>query len=493
VARQYDSLVDGSPVVVHRNGNASHAARAYAIRELGRRAGARTDWIASWRVSFEPDRTVLFPQTGSNARIVFPVSGTPDSRTDAPTPRSHARFTWMQPPSSNIEETVPDFIVYAQPHGDRVMPLFWAQDAQEIGCNADILAATVSSLARSEELNAHRGDLDEHARFPARSAAAWRSGTLERPHVDEYGLALRQALTYLLPSWTPEPARLRAKLSHDMDILGLPRSLRATVGHLYPRRLPSAFLRDAASLAGFGPPAYLQAVFDTAQLSRERGLDSAFYWTCSTASTPWDTGYDIDDARIRRVVETLAAQGFEIGLHPAYDTFGSFARLQDEVWRLRRIAGAGPIGGRQHFLRWRPRTWHDWERVGLAYDSSVGYADSIGFRAGTAWPYHPWLVDEARESTLLEIPLLVMDCTLIGYMNLSPDDAVARVAAMLERCKAAGGVFTVLWHNDKVIERPYAALYRRILNLLAGLRGYDWRADLPVAALPQSVVERAAR
>ena len=43
---------------------------------------------------------------------------------------------------------------------------------------------------------------------------------------------------------------------------------------------------------------------------------------------------------------------------------------------------------RQHYLRWRaPTTWQNWEDAGLDYDSTVGYADHVGFRAGTCYEY----------------------------------------------------------------------------------------------------------
>ena len=45
--------------------------------------------------------------------------------------------------------------------------------------------------------------------------------------------------------------------------------------------------------------------------------------------------------------------------------------------------------------------WALWEGCGLAYDSTLGYADRTGFRAGTCFPYRPWLLDAAREARCL--------------------------------------------------------------------------------------------
>jgi hypothetical protein len=292
--------------------------------------------------------------------------------------------------------------------------------------------------------------------------------------------------------WTPLTPVMRLKLSHDIDLVGFPRSLRSTVGHVYPRRNPRAFFRDALSFIGKGAPAYLEAVVETARISRERGLDSAFYWKAS-ARTPWDSGYDPRHPHVRRVIEGLREQTFELGAHPAYGTFDNFQQLQAEVERLRQVVGPGPIGGRQHFLRWRPSTWTLWERAGLSYDSSLGFADAMGFRAGTAVPYHPWLIDEDRESALLEIPLIVMDCTPVEYMRLGTADTLAAIAALARRCEAVGGVFTLLWHNSSVIEEPYASLYPRILSLFPSTARYDWTEDLAMSPVPILIGDATAR
>jgi hypothetical protein len=210
------------------------------------------------------------------------------------------------------------------------------------------------------------------------------------------------------------------------------------------------------------------------QMSLDRGLDSAIYWKAS-APGPYDSGYDLQESRNLALRALFHSHGVEMGVHPSYDTFRSAAKLGEEVSAIRKWIGQSELGGRQDYLRWNTDTWRLWESLGMAYDASVGFADHIGFRAGTSHPYRPWLFSEQREASLLEIPLLAMDTTLLGYMNLGPQQALSRLLDIVARCRAVGGVFTLLWHHTNLMKSKHATMYRQLLDHLAGSDAYDWR------------------
>jgi hypothetical protein len=210
------------------------------------------------------------------------------------------------------------------------------------------------------------------------------------------------------------------------------------------------------------------------QFSLDGGLDSAVYWKAHKRG-PYDSGYDPSHPQIAALIRWLRANHVEMGVHPSYDSFDSPQRLRSEVSTLRGLLGEQQMGGRQDYLRWSPQSWVHWESLGLAYDASVGFADHIGFRAGTAHPYHPLLLSECREAQLLEIPLLAMDSTLLGYMKLTPDQAVSKIRDCVARCRSVGGVFTLVWHNTSLMGTRFASCYRELLGELAGSAAFDWR------------------
>ena len=113
----------------------------------------------------------------------------------------------------------------------------------------------------------------------------------------------------------------------------------------------------------------------------------------------------------------------------------------------------------------------------MAYDSTVGYADRIGFRAGTCVPYQPWLLDLGREARLLEIPLTVMDVTVAGVTD-APEAQFEDIMGIIAKCRLVGGVFTLLWHNKSLMDPRYSDTYFRLINHLSGAKRFAWEDEV---------------
>jgi len=448
----------------------SASARQYALRELSRRAGVSLELYQRWRIELRAESLIVRPFPDALAEIHFPIVSSAELEKG-----KIARKTWAKEAAPEFRGHVPDFIVPFCWRGSiNGEALFVQQAANVFRCTEDVLASLLITLCRREESDSQVRDTFD--RFPATDCTAARHGFLSRPIVDEYGLAFRQVLQVLIPGWQPSPRKAAVKLSHDIDQVGIPFSLKSTLGHATVRRAPFASARDFLSCASDVEPAYLHSVRKICQLSSQYGLKSALYWKAS-APGPFDTGYDIGHPKIAQVIAWAKDNGIEMGVHPGYETFRSREALRGEVQHLRKAIGAEAVGGRQHYLRWCPEAWADWESCGLAYDSSVGFADHAGFRCGTCWPYLPWLWHEDRCADLLEIPLLVMDATLVNYMKLNPRQSFEFVRELLKKCELVGGVFTLLWHNTGLFA-PYWEHYLPILNLLRGARNYEWKNEL---------------
>jgi hypothetical protein len=428
----------------------SRDAAVYAVEELAHRAGVGRAMLLSWRIEFEGNEFVsVYIQAGTRKRIRFPRAGADVWRQINAGTFQTSTAGWMIG-FDRHSDFIPDFrIPFSSSNQEELGPLFQQDLPDTFTCRVDLLLSAVLTLSRFEETLP--GARDVHGRFSAYSSIAWQDDFLHRPIVDEYGLALEEVLRVLLPSWRSAVAK----------------SVR------YGR--PLATFRDLlAPLAGIDTTYQLQ-LRKLVQMSAERRVDSAIYWKASNPG-PYDTGYDPRDKRIQRMIDSFQAQRLEMGIHPSYATFHSPELLRSEVQALRDVLGEVKLGGRQDYLRWSPQTWLDWDRLGLAYDASVGFADQIGFRAGTAVPYRPWLWAQQRKASLVEIPLLAMDSTLQGYMRLSPEKALNRLRELITRCRKIGGVFTLAWHNTRISDSEHASVYKAVLDELSGSAKYDWRS-----------------
>jgi hypothetical protein len=170
-----------------------------------------------------------------------------------------------------------------------------------------------------------------------------------------------------------------------------------------------------------------------------------------------------------RLVEVVMEGGGEIGLHGSYTAAYDSERLAEEKGRLEELAG--PLAGqRYHYLRVDPlANLAQLSDLGFVYDTSLGFADRPGFRAGIAHPHRPWSFERDAPLDLIEIPLAVMDVTLAEdrYLGLPASAAERRLLDVVEWAAEHGGGFAVLWHTDRfdpATSRGWDRLFFRFLE-----------------------------
>jgi hypothetical protein len=112
-------------------------------------------------------------------------------------------------------------------------------------------------------------------------------------------------------------------------------------------------------------------------------------------------------------------------------------------------------------------TWNAQAEAGLTVDESLGFADDVGYRAGTARSFPAFDLNQGRQLAIRIKPLHVMDATLLQYLSIGEDQAYATVAAMSRRTRTYGGSFSFLWHNSSLVTSAQRRLYLRLLDLLA--------------------------
>ncbi len=348
----------------------------------------------------------------------------------------------------------------------------------KIEINWDLFGSIFFMLTRYEEVV--KKTYDKHGRFNSHACVV--RDLLHRPLVNEYVELLWECLQRAWPKLKRRNKHYNLFLSHDVDhpssFLDKPISavLKTTMGDLLKRKDPILFARRFGS---YLPSRFGNHQFDPyntfdfiMKVSEKNNIKSAFYFIAGNTAGNVDGYYNLDMPFIRQLMRTMHFRGHEIGLHPSYDTYLSRDNLQKEFDNLLRVTSQEGIkqehwGGRQHYLRWQaPITWQTWEDVGLSYDSSLGFAENIGFRCGTCYDFPVFNLLSSSALKLREYPLIVMEETLLGknYQNKTLSQAYEAIIELSHTVRYFKGTFTLLWHNSMLASSDQKIVYKNIIE-----------------------------
>jgi len=142
--------------------------------------------------------------------------------------------------------------------------------------------------------------------------------------------------------------------------------------------------------------------------------------------------------------------------------------IQKQKHKLESLLRESVTLSRQHFLRMNiPSTYHAIVKAGIEKDYSMGYADRLGYRAGTSLPFFWFDLDHDCVTNLMIHPFQMMDVTFKNYLNLSPDRALEKAQTIIAHNKAVNGCTCLIWHNSSFYADEgwdgWEATYRKLL------------------------------
>ena len=315
------------------------------------------------------------------------------------------------------------------------------------------------------------------------------------PTLDLHIALLRDAIIICgvpLVEIPPVPAgyRCTACLTHDVDHPSIRRHrwdhtafgflYRAVVGSCINLIRQRSSLRDLLAnwVAALKLPfVYLGLVkdfwceFDDQYLKLEDGLPSTFFVIPfkdrpgSKMDGPTSpiraAAYEARD--IASAIRKLKSAGCEVGLH-GIDAWIDSSSGREELEEIRRLTGDSATGVRMHWLYSDEESPRRLEAAGAAYDSTVGYNETVGYRAGTTQIYKPLTTNH-----MLELPLHAMDTALFypSYLALSERRAIELIRQLVDNTCEFGGALTINWHDRSLApERLWGKCYREAIREL---------------------------
>jgi hypothetical protein len=156
------------------------------------------------------------------------------------------------------------------------------------------------------------------------------------------------------------------------------------------------------------------------------------------------------------VMKELYDNGFEIGLHGSIDAFKDGNILEAERNQIESCFNGACNGIRQHFLLFdKDKTPFEQLKAGFQYDSTLGYRDICGYRCGTGFPHSWFNLFMDGNDNFLEIPLIVMDSSLVLERKGDLKGCYERLFDLLRQGFDQGSCMTLLWHNTSFSDPSY--------------------------------------
>jgi len=251
----------------------------------------------------------------------------------------------------------------------------------------------------------------------------------------------------------PDNKKFGFTVTHDIDIAR--RSFPGGVKLLFSK-FPTGRLRGlrdtVTSVIGAGRNPYDQ-IPAWIEMERDLGVKSTYFIFAGGRRNQADPKYRIEDMadRINRAAEC----GAEIALHSSIGSDKGVG-LADAKSKLEEITGLAIEGARPHFLSAiYPDYWQGAENCGLRYTSCLGYDTKIGHLNGIDLPFIPFDTARDRSIDIVEIPIAIMDCGLIGMSPAHLEQDLEKGKAFIDRASRAGSLVVLDWHQRTLYDPDY--------------------------------------
>lgn len=306
-------------------------------------------------------------------------------------------------------------------------------------------------LTRMEEyVNNKR---DEHDRFAAKYSVLHQYGILQKAMCDRWSVAIIKYIEQKLAiSLNPWPIDVNIIPTFDIDNTYAFkwkqnwRHFLSTVKD-WIKKDNDRLKRRNTVLKGLEKDPY--DTFDQMIEISKRGFDVHLFWLLGDY-TKYDKNISSMDQRHKKLIYEMS-QHVKVGLHPSYRSNEANFYLEREKSRIDTILGNEVKFSRQHFLKISlPVTYQNLIKKGFTDDFSMGFADEIGFRAGTARPFKFFDLSENLVTDYTIHPFAYMDGTIHEYKNWSIEESKVEIEKIYREVEKFGGDFICIWHNETI-------------------------------------------
>ena len=261
----------------------------------------------------------------------------------------------------------------------------------------------------------------------------------------------------------PEKSKFGVSVTHDVDIIR--RSVAGSLKLMFKQNINGKFqgLADSIRSAIGDAPNPYGRIGEWIRLEKELNIRSTYFIFAGERLFQNDPKYPLP--WLSDSISMLKDSGFEIALHNSAGGFNGNG-IEKAKLLLAEFAGTEIWGIRPHYLSFNSvNYWDKIHGLGFKYSSCLGFDDDIGYIDGIDLPMMPFDTNRDRPLGIIEIPLAIMDCGLIGQ-NLSAIEIVERGVQLIDSTAAQNGLVVFDWHQRSLYEPEFPGWKDVFLKLI---------------------------
>jgi len=326
----------------------------------------------------------------------------------------------------------------------------------------DIFAASFYMLSRYEEYLPYVKD--EHGRYTAEESLAFKNDFLTTPVVDIWAHKFLEIILERFPDVVSEKRVFEYKPIINIPVAyaykkrGILRTLGGFATDIVRLKF-SRFIERFAVLLGMRDDPFDN--FETFIALHKKYQSKAYYFFQIGDYATNDHNISIYKNVFVRLIKNVSDYS-KVGLLASYASFSEIKKLKIEKKRLTTTINKPVKRVRQHFNMLNvPQFYRALINLEFTEDYSMGYRDTIGFRAGTCSPFY--FYDIGME---IQTPLKVNPFCMQYTGDIESEIFPNEIMKMATEVQKVNGTFVAVFHNVVLSERnmEWKELYVNLLK-----------------------------
>ncbi|WP_147678229.1 polysaccharide deacetylase family protein [Algibacter pacificus] len=340
------------------------------------------------------------------------------------------------------------------------------------GLPFDIFAAAFYLLSRYEEYLPHVKD--EFGRFTASESLAFKHQFLKQPVVDIWAYRFKKAIEKQFPEFKFPVKTYRIKPVIDIPnpylykLNGIIRTVGGTIKDVFKLKFKALYTRFMVLMNLKHDP------FDSFKYyinkQKQSKFKFVFFFLLGEYST-YDKGISANNKGFISLIKHVADY-CHVGLKVSFFAIDKPDILKKEKNKMEEIINKPLKATRQSFSKLNlPESYRGLIELNIREDYTMGYANEIGFRAGTCTPFLFYDLDYEVQTPLKICPYHLMDFALLKYKSLLDKKRVLN--NIINEVKQVNGEFVSVFHNYTLSEGYRWQGFKELFNIILDSADYE--------------------